>query len=147
MSPKRDVVDQIRWLEDRWIKVYLEGDAEGFAGLLTEDFIYTSERGVFDTQTYVSTLAAAVIEMRGLSNSDHEVRVHGSTAILTGASTLEASYQGQDISGVDRFTRVWVDEGVWRAAALHANNVEPAAQSRIDSELETVVSELGDPRR
>ncbi len=98
MSPEGDVVDQIRRLEDRWIEVYLEGDVEGFAELLTEDFIYTSERGVFDKQTYISNLAAGLIEMRGLSNSDHEVRVYGPTAISTGASTLEASYQGQYIS-------------------------------------------------
>ena len=47
------------------------GNNEGFADLLIEDFIYTSERGVFDRQTYVSNLASRVIEMRGLSNSGH----------------------------------------------------------------------------
>ena len=122
------VVEKIRELEERWIEVYLNGDVDGFAGLLTENFVYTSERGVFDKRSYVSNLASGVIEMRGLSNGDHEVRVHGDTAISTGAAALEATFQGTDISGTDRFTRVWVrddEDGAWRAAALHANNVSP----------------------
>ena len=114
---------EIRRMEDAWIEAYFGGDVEGFAALLTDGFVYTSERGVFDKQAYVQNLASGVTEMRGLKNSDHEIRLHGPTAISTGAATIDASFEGQDISGVDR-ARVWVNEGgVWRAAALHANSV------------------------
>ena len=123
----RSLEDGLRRMEERWIEAYL-GIVEGFANLLTDGFVYTSERGVFDKRSYVRNLASGVVEMRGLRNSDHEVRLHGSTAISTGAATLDATYEGRDVSGVDRFTRVWVnEEGVWRAAAPHANNVPKEA--------------------
>ncbi|CAN5725437.1 hypothetical protein BH24ACT22_BH24ACT22_09740 [soil metagenome] len=124
MKSEREIAKQIEQLEVRWIETYLEVNIEGFADLLTEDFIYTSERGVFDKKTYVENLVSGVIEMRELSNSDHEVRIPGDTAVSTGASRLETIYEGEGVSGTDRFIRIWVDEGEGlRAAALHANQV------------------------
>ena len=122
------VTAEILRMEDERIEAYPGGDVEGFAYPLTDDFVYTSERGVFDKQSYVRNIASGLIEMRGPRNSDHEVRLHGPTAISTGAAALDPTYGGRDISEVDRFARVWANEhGIWRAAALHANNVPKEA--------------------
>lgn len=118
----QEVVAAIETLEQRWIEVYLARDTVGFEALMTEDFIYTSVRGVFDRASYVNNLASGEIEMRAFENQGLEVRVHGDAAISTGTAALQASFQGQDISGPERFTRVWVREPAgWRAAALHAS--------------------------
>lgn len=124
-ADQRTTVEEIGKLEERWIRVYVANDSAAFAELLTDDFVYSSERGVFDKEGYVANLASGEIEMRGMDVSDHELRIYGNDVVIsTGTVNLRASYQGQDISGLDLFTRVWVKgpDG-WKAAAQHASEM------------------------
>ncbi len=119
-----EVIQSIRLLEQRWIEVYLNKDTTGFAALMTDDFIYSSERGVFDKAHYVANLAAGTIQMRAFENTELNIRVHHDTAISTGIATLQASLEGRDISGPERFTRVWIREANgWLAISLHASQI------------------------
>jgi ketosteroid isomerase-like protein len=120
-------INQIKALEARWITCYLAKDTSGLADLLAEDFMYSSERGVFGKKEYVANLASGVIEMRGLANLENHFFVHGDTVVSIGVSDLDASFQGQDISGQDRFTRVWQKQGPsYQALALHASKKSEA---------------------
>jgi ketosteroid isomerase-like protein len=128
-----DPAAAVRACEQQWVDVYLRGDADAFAALMTDDFVYTSERGVFDKAAYVGNLRTGEIEMRGFRNSDLEVRVYGDAAVSTGVATLDAAFRGRDISGPERFTRVWVRDAAggpgaaWRAVALHASAMPESA--------------------
>ena len=116
--------ERIRELESEWIEAYLATDTDRFAALLHEEFVYSSERGVFRKDEYVANLGSGEIEMRGLENEDVDVVDHGEIAISTGISHLDAGFRGKDISDRDRFTRVWKrDESEWKAVALHANAI------------------------
>ena len=116
--------EDVRALEREWIDAYLATDAERFAALLHDDFVYSSERGVFRKEEYVDNLRSGEIEMRGLENDEPNVIDLGDVAVSYGVSVLNASFRGRDISGRDRFTRVWqrAEDG-WLAVALHANVV------------------------
>ena len=57
-----DPAAAVRAREQEWIDVYLRADADAFAALLADDFVYTSERGVFDKAAYVSNLRTGEIE-------------------------------------------------------------------------------------
>jgi ketosteroid isomerase-like protein len=121
-----DPAAAVRAREQEWIDVYLRADANAFAALLAEDFVYTSERGVFDKAAYVDNLRTGEIAMRDFRVGEREVRVYGEAAVATGVATLDAAFRGRDISGAERFTRLWVrDTGsmAWRAVALHASAV------------------------
>lgn len=122
-----NVSESVRACEAEWIRVYLAQDADAFAALLDERFVYSSERGVFRKDEYVGNLASGEIEMRAFENESLEVIAHGGVlAVSVGVARLEATFRGQDISGRDRFTRVWVRPAVsaaWRAVALHANTL------------------------
>ena len=127
--------DEVRACEQRWVDAYLRGDADAFAALLADDFAYASERGVFDRAAYVDNLRTGEIEMRGFRNGELAVRVYGDTAVSTGVAALDARFRGQDISGPERFTRVWVrapagTAGAWLAVALHASRMEPEPGGR-----------------
>lgn len=70
------VEQQIRALESAWIDTYLALDAEGFAALMAETFVYTSAEGeVLTKEAYVENLASGEIEMRGFENEDLEITV------------------------------------------------------------------------
>ena len=116
--------ERIRELESEWIEAYLATNTDRFAALLHEEFVYSSECGVFRKDEYVANLGSGEIEMRGLENEDVDVIDHGEIAISTGISRLDAGFRGEDISDRDRFTRVWKrDESEWKAVTLHANAI------------------------
>jgi ketosteroid isomerase-like protein len=121
-------VRQVLAAERRWNTAYLAKDVEAFAALIAPSFVYTSERGVFDKTTYVGNLASGVVDIRGLRSSDQRVRLYGQTAIVTGLATLQATLNGQDISGRDDYTRVWIRRsGRWLAVTQHASVRPPQA--------------------
>ena len=124
MPKTSSAAKQLAELENRWLEYYLGANVAAFAELLDEQFVYTSERGVFGKAEYVANLAAGVIDMRGLRNVERTTLFHGDTAVSIGVVTMDASFQGQDISGHDRFTRVWQRrENGYQAVALHANTL------------------------
>lgn len=115
-------MEEIQTLEDRWLAVYLAGDVDGFADLLDDDFVYSSERGVFHKAEYVANLASGKIAMSSLENTEIHSYRHGDTCVSIGVVAMQATFDGQDISGNDRFTRVWQKRGdTHKAIALHAN--------------------------
>lgn len=116
--------DDIMAVEKIWNDVYLGGDVTSFRDMLLDDFVYSSERGVFAKEAYTDNLASGVIEMRNIESSDQEIRLLGDVAVVTGIARPEATFDGDDISGVDRYTRVWLRSGgTWRALAQHANQI------------------------
>jgi hypothetical protein len=116
---------QVQELENQWLDRYLRGDVGGFADLLDEQFVYSSERGVFYKAEYVANLASGVIQMRDLRNVELKTYFHADTAVSIGIVQMNASFQGEDISGRDRFTRGWQKQGdTYRAIALHANSMQ-----------------------
>jgi hypothetical protein len=116
---------QVHELENRWLDCYLRGDNAGFADLLDEQFVYSSERSVFYKAEYVANLASGVIQMRDLRNVELKTYFHADTAVSIGIVQMNAIFQGEDISGRDRFTRVWQKQGdTYRAIALHANSMQ-----------------------
>jgi ketosteroid isomerase-like protein len=114
--------DALSALEARWNALYLAGDVDGFASLLDDSFRFLSEQGEFEKAAYVSNLASGAIEMRELETVESRTRVFGDVAIVTGRVRMSATFQGRDISGTDRYTRVWRRDGAgWLAISQHAN--------------------------
>jgi hypothetical protein len=72
-----DPAAAVRAREQEWIDVYLRADADAFAALLADDFVYTSERGVFDKAAYVGNLRTGEIAMRDFRVGERAVRVYG----------------------------------------------------------------------
>ncbi len=120
--------DEVAAAEARWNATYLAGDVEAFGALLAHGFLYLSERGSFEREEYLSNLASGVIEMRGLSTLASRARVFGEVVVVTGEARMDASFQGRDISGTDRYTRVWHRgaDGRLRAVSQHASAAPPA---------------------
>ena len=108
--------------ERAWNNHYLAGEVEQFATLLHGDFRYVSERGTFDRQHYLSNLKSGEIEMQGLKTIHSDTRIYGDIAIVTGVVSMQAKFQGKDISGDDDYTRVWqLQDGRPIALTQHAS--------------------------
>ena len=119
--------DDIIAAERRWVEVYKANDADAFATLLTDDFIYTSPVGEkVSRQIYLDNLRDRIVVLTGATPSDEEVRVHGDCAVVTATWTVDEAYRGTPFKGPARITRVWVREGgQWRALAFQVTDARP----------------------
>lgn len=116
------MLQEFEALERQWADIFMRVDAATLDDLLMDDFIYTSARGeVLQKSQYLQNLASGEVHMEGEEYSQLAVRQHENVAVVTGVVMLQASYRGQNISGANLFTKVWVrHQGHWQALALHA---------------------------
>ena len=107
--------------ENKWNAAYKSGDIAAMDSLLAEDFIITVEDGrTFSKSGYIAengrpTLHVVISEMSGLN-----VRMHGNTAVVTGAYHEKGISKGQPYEYHDRLTDVWMNiNGRWQVIASH----------------------------
>ena len=108
-------------LENKWNAAYKRGDIATMESLLAADFIITVEDGTtFSKSGYIAhngdtTQRIEITEMSGLN-----VRMHGNTAVVTGAYHEKGTSKGKPYDFRDRFTDVWMNvNGKWQVIASH----------------------------
>jgi ketosteroid isomerase-like protein len=108
-------------LEQKWNEAYKRGDIEVMNSLLTDDFIITVEDGATYSKTgYIAHLRDSAEHVAVAEISDVKVRLHGNTAIVTGAYHEEGTTKGKPYQYNDRFTDIWVKgKGKWQLMASH----------------------------
>ena len=116
--------DEIIAAERRWVAIYKTNDADAFAELLTDDFIYTSPVGEkVLRQAYLDNLRDRAVVLTEATPSDEEIRIHGDCAVVTATWTVDEAYCGQPFKGPARITRVWIREGgQWLALAFQVTD-------------------------
>jgi ketosteroid isomerase-like protein len=88
---------------------------------LSEEFVITIEDGsVYSKAGYISHSADANVHVEVAELSDLKVRVHGDTAIVTGAYHERGESNGKRYEYHDRLTDVWMKVGAkWQVVASH----------------------------
>ena len=111
----------IRSLEIKWAESYKERKIDILASLLAEDFVITVEDGrTYSKAGYISHSADAATQVQIAELSDLKVRVHGNTAVVTGAYHERGDSSGKRYEYHDRLTDVWMKVGgKWQVVASH----------------------------
>jgi ketosteroid isomerase-like protein len=111
----------IRSLELKWTESYKERRIDMLSSLLAEEFVITVEDGsVYSKTGYISHTADAGTRVDIAEMSDLKVRVHGETAIVTGAYHERGESRGKPYEYHDRLTDVWMKiGGKWQVVASH----------------------------
>jgi ketosteroid isomerase-like protein len=122
VGQKRDSVEsKILALEKKWNEVYKRGDIVVMDSLLADDFIITVEDGsTFSKPGYIAHNGNASVHVEISEMSDLHVRMHGNTAVVTGAYHEVGTEKGRPYEYRDRFTDVWMNiNGRWQLIASH----------------------------
>jgi len=95
-----------------------QGDVAALDRLYTDDLVYTNALGrVLTKAQHLTDIRTRKLKLTSLKHSDVQVRVHGTTGIVTGVSTSLVEYQGTASSSPRRYVNVYVkDNGLWRCA-------------------------------
>jgi ketosteroid isomerase-like protein len=111
----------IRTLEMKWTESYKERNIDILSSLLSEEFVITIEDGnVYSKAGYISHSADTNVHVQVAELSDLKVRMHGDTAIVTGAYHERGESGGKTYEYHDRLTDVWIKSaGKWQVVASH----------------------------
>ena len=118
---KADTATSIRKLEEKWTESYKKRQIDILSSLLAEDFVITIEDGsIFSKAGYITHSADTSVRVEIAELSDLKVRLHGGTAIVTGAYHEKGASKGKPYEYRDRFTDVWMNtNGTWQVIASH----------------------------
>jgi len=111
----------VRALELKWTESYKQRRVDVLSSLLAEDFVITIEDGSTYSKTgYISHSAEDSVHVEVAEMSDIKVRMHGNTAVLTGAYHERGTSKGKGYEYHDRFTDIWMKTGgKWQVVASH----------------------------
>ncbi len=118
---KNNIASQVLALEKKWNDVYKQGDIASMNSLLAPDFIITVEDGsTFSKPGFIARSGNSTVHVMQSDMSDLQVRIHGDTAIVTGAYHEKGTDKGKSYDYRDRLTDVWMNyKGAWRLMASH----------------------------
>src|SRR6202049_1907329 len=87
--------DEVLKIEEERNQALQKGDADALDRIYTEDLVYTNARGYVLTKAqHLADIKAKSLKLTSFKHSDVEVRVHGSTGIVSGISTSLVEYKG-----------------------------------------------------
>ena len=111
----------VRALEEKWTESYKQHNIDILSSLLADDFVITIEDGsIFSKAGYISHSADPSTHVQVAELSDLKVRIHGDTAIVTGAYHEKGQSSGKPYEYHDRLTDVWIKAGgKWQVVASH----------------------------
>ena len=120
---------EIRAVEEQRRRAYLAGDYDTVAGLLADDFFLTNAQGITrDKKDTIALFRSGDMKVESLTFHDLAIRAQGEVAVVTGRSTARETFRGEDRSGDQRFTRVYVKrDGRWLLWVYQLTRV-PAAR-------------------
>ena len=113
--------DTVRALELKWTESYKQRSIDILSSLLADEFVITVEDGnVYSKAGYISHTADSKVRVDVAEMSDLKVRIHGNTAIVTGAYHEKGISEGKSYEYRDRLTDVWIKSGgKWQVVASH----------------------------
>jgi ketosteroid isomerase-like protein len=118
---KADSAATIRKLEEKWTESYKKRQIDILSSLLAEDFVITVEDGnTYSKSGYISHSADSSVQVDVAEILDLKVRMHGTTAVVTGAYHEKGKSNGKPYEYHDRLTDVWMKVGAkWQVIASH----------------------------
>src|SRR5258706_4033943 len=118
---KNDSPVSIRKLEEKWTESYKKRQIDILSSLLSEDFVITVEDGnTYSKSGYITHSADPSVQVEVAELSDLKVRMHGNTAVVTGAYHERGRSSGKPYEYHDRLTDVWMKVGnKWQVISSH----------------------------
>jgi hypothetical protein len=103
----------------------VDGDLRRVRELCLPDYQYTSSRGVVTgLDERLESLRSGKLDYLETEHDDVRVRIHRSTAVVTGRARSHFIFEGVEARGSYRYLTVWFKVGgEWRAAATQSTKI------------------------
>ncbi len=104
----------------------LNGDADTVASMMTDDLTFTHANAVVETkEQFIDALKTRRLQYKTLTDEDRQVRVNGTTGVVSGTVHIVVDASGTEYDLRVLFTELWVKEGdSWQMMLWHATEVQ-----------------------
>lgn len=118
---------EILQIERERNKAIINGDFGALDRMTSDDYTFVTLRGELRTKPeIIQGFKSGSFHYDSREISELNVRLYGTTAVVTGRSNQKGRENGKDYSGDYRFTRVYSKRaGQWRTVALQTTLIQP----------------------
>lgn len=116
----------VRRVDGQWRDALLRRDLKALEKILADEYVSTNSKGeVQNKARELAGLKAAVLRFVSFDTDEVKVHVYGDSAIVTGRESLSIFYEGREVGGQFRYTRVYIRrQRRWLLAASHTSKEE-----------------------
>ena len=116
-----EIEQHIRQLNDEWVKAMVRRDTEVLDRIMADDFYFTYPLEGDDKTQFISDIASGDLKIQHIVREQLNVRVFGTTAVLTARDSATWLYHGRELAGQYKILSVFAErEGVWQLCAIQA---------------------------
>jgi ketosteroid isomerase-like protein len=116
-----DTEQLVRQLNDEWVKALVRQDGQTLDRIMADDFFFTYPLEGDDKAQFISDVTSGHLKIEHISREQVNVRVFGSTAVLTARDSATWLYNGRELSGQYKIIKVFSErEGRWQLCAIQA---------------------------
>lgn len=116
---------EIMRIEQEMLAAVLKGDTSPSERYLADNYVFTGPDGLsMGKSQSIEDLKSGNLKLQAASLDNSKVQVYGDAAIVTYTSNDKGTYKGKDITGITRWTDVFVKQkGRWIIVASHGSPV------------------------
>src|ERR1043166_1212671 len=116
-----EIEQRIRQLNDDWVKAMVRRDAATLERIMAEDFYFTYPLEGADKPQFISDILSGDLKIEHIMREQLNVRVLGTTAVLTARDSATWLYHGRELAGQYKILSVFSErEGQWQLCAVQA---------------------------
>lgn len=121
----RQVVRIIEQLEAQLRQAELDGNTTVIANMLSDDYLGIYADGTLATKgETIASFKSGATHFTQIDTSDRKIRVFGTTVVVVSRAQVAGTNDGEDISGVYRYTRVYHRiNRVWKIVSFEASTL------------------------
>src|SRR6266550_5789788 len=119
-QPSKVETEQLlRQINDNWVKAIVRRDAETLESVMAEDFVFTYPLEGDDRAQFISDVMSGDLIIEHITRHQVNVRVFGSTAVLTARDTAKWIYKGRELEGQYKVIQVYAErDNRWQLVAV-----------------------------
>ena len=119
--PPIEIEQQIRQLNDEWVKAIVRADAEALNRIMADDFYFTYPLEGDDKTQFIADVTSGDLKIKHIAREQLNVRVFGTTAVLTARDSATWLYHGRELSGQYKILSVYAQRNdCWQLCAIQA---------------------------
>ena len=116
-----EIEQHIRQLNDEWVKAIVRADAETLDRIMANDFYFTYPLEGDDKAQFIADITSGDLKIEHILREQLNVRVFGTTAVLTARDSATWLYHGRELTGQYKIMSVFSErDGRWQLCAIQA---------------------------
>ena len=120
-SHRLEIEQQLREMNDEWVKALVRRDAETLDRVMADDFQMAYPMEGDDKAQFISDVTSGNVRVDHLNRENVTVHIWGTAAALTAHDAVKWFYNGREFSGHYKVVHVYAQrDGKWQMVLLQA---------------------------